>query len=460
MSEPFERSQRLVGSSKRDQRNAFQRDRDRILYTHAFRRLSGVTQVARVGESYTFHDRLSHSLKVAQIGRRITEYFLNETEGPDVPSGLEIHPDVVETSALGHDLGHPPFGHAAEKTLNKVITEDFGVHDGFEGNAQSFRTVARLSAHDEVEEGLNLTMASLNALIKYPWERGDDQSEKNEWGVNEYDKWGHYSTETDVFEKARTLSSQEKRPCPEACIMDWADDLAYAVHDMEDFYRAGIIPLEQLLERSVERDEFLEYIENHSDITWGRGREILDWLRKTGGETLLTPYRGTRKERKQLDYFSSTLINRYVGREKGGVELQNTADDAPYLDIDENMKQEVELLKKMTYYYVISNPSLSSQQRGEKKIVEKLFNILYGCTLPDDSEALDKVEQDLMPEDVGMVPYRFKQEVRHQKEEGTKQTRVRTAADIICSMTEQQTILMYERLTGSAPGSIRDQIVT
>lgn len=277
------RRKRLVDSGKADQREPFQRDRDRILYTHAFRRLSGVTQVARADESYTYHDRLSHSLKVGQIGRRIAEYLPDKSES-EIRNGLAVDGDVVEAAALAHDLGHPPFGHIAEKELDRKVVNR-GVEEGFEGNAQSFRIVNHVGAHKDAENGLNLTLATLNAILKYPWMRADSNVGKNRWNKNEHNKWGAYESERSAFEQARALEDVEKRKSAEADIMDWADDLAYAVHDAEDFYRSGILPLEQLLtEKTAERDEFLENLEDNRGVSYDKGEEILEWIRDQGGE--------------------------------------------------------------------------------------------------------------------------------------------------------------------------------
>lgn len=130
---------------KGDQRAAAQRDRDRILYTAAFQRLAGVTQVVGPLEGHVFHNRLTHTLEVAQIARRLAEKLAKENRAlAEELGGLD--PDVVEAAALAHDLGHPPFGHVAEKELD-ALARSHGAAEGFEGNAQSFRIVTRLAAH-------------------------------------------------------------------------------------------------------------------------------------------------------------------------------------------------------------------------------------------------------------------------------------------------------------------------
>ena len=446
MSQNPPRTKRVGRSSKQDQREPFQRDRDRILYTQAFRRLSGITQVARAEESYTYHDRLSHSLKVAQIGRRIAEYLPDKSES-EIQHGLEVNEDVTETAALAHDIGHPPFGHVAEKELDRRV-RDKGVEEGFEGNAQSFRIVTNIAPHNDCDRGLNLTLASLNAILKYPWMRGDEGMGENRWGQNEHEKWGVYESERAEFEQARALEPVDKRQSAEAAIMDWADDLAYAVHDMEDFYRSGILPLEQLLsEDTPERQNFLTDVENDLGIPVPEGEDILDWLRNQGGRTLLSPFKGTSEERRTLDYVSSTLIQRYIGKEQGGVYLQDHDPSEPYLQIDEKLMNEVSLLKHMTVYYVIEDTALRAQQRGQQEVIRNLFDILFDAVDPTSEE-----DQDL-------VPNPFREAAKDLSPSVGNKRICRIVSDIITNMTERQAIQLHERLTGRSPGSLQERIL-
>lgn len=442
------RRTRRSGSTADDQRTRFERDRDRILYTRAFRRLAGVTQVARANESYTYHDRLSHSLKVAQIGRRLAEHF-NSDQGPTIPQSIEVNPDVVETAALAHDIGHPPFGHAAETKLNEIIVEDYSEDDGFEGNAQSFRIVTRLCINGGAGDGLDLTLASLNAILKYPWRRGPDE---NRWGVDESEKWGVYSSDTDAFQDARQLSNVDKRQSAEAAIMDWSDDLAYAVHDMEDFYRAGIIPLGQLL--MGDTDERAEFVQSWADNTDGvsvrEGEDILKYIGGIAHESLNSPYGGSEVEQTALKDLSSRLIGRYLGIGDGGIELQNHNDAEQVLQPEPYLQNEVSLLKYMAIYYVIQDESLAAQQRGQKQVIGDLFEIFYGTVLPDDRDEVENMR---------LVPNRFQEMAESVKEHGGREERVRFAADVITSLTENQATQLHKRLIGDTPGSLQDRIL-
>ena len=428
-----QREDRLSGSGPTvDQRNAFQLDRDRVLYSGAFRRLAGVTQVISPTEGEVFHNRLTHTLKVAQIARRIAEMFAQRQPGEAAEWG-GIEPEVVEAAALIHDLGHPPFGHIAEEELHALVKKHGG--EGYEGNAQSFRIVSKLAFRGMRSKcGLDLTRATLNASLKYPWLPRDG-------------KYGCYTSEEASLTFARQLDrSGADKPCIEAQIMDWADDIAYSVHDTEDFYRAGLIPLDRLAVNQKEREHFLARAQHR------RGAERIDSefiaiaSEFFNSVNLRDPYDGSRAQRAALYDFTSTTIRDFVLNTK----LRKFPGDHEGfgLAIDLDFQRQVEVLKELTWCYVINNPASASVQHGQRLTVRTLFKILM--------EAAKKKQW-------AIFPPLYRDEIRElANTHGTTPSAEtsRLVADTVAGLTDQQASRLYLRLIGVSQGALFDPIVT
>ena len=433
--------ERYSGSeSKADEyRTEFQRDRDRVLYSNEFRRLSGITQVVSATEGDVFHNRLTHSLKVAQVGRRMAERLLLESPPDLVTACGGLDPDVVETAGLAHDIGHPPFGHGGEDVICGAM-RDRCLEEGFEGNPQSFRIVTRLAVRyaDQTPPGLDLTRASLSAILKYPWlwERDGDRGRK----------WGAYREDADSFAWVREgVGLQEGQRSVEAELMDWADDITYAVHDMEDFYRAGLIPLEHLHGYGSYRESapvtpeiqrVAEAIHREKPHLARDGTELgkrLVSLLDPGFSQLDAPFGGGGHQRDTLREAASGLITTFTN----AISLREPADDdARTVKIEEQARTDVTLLKELTKYYVIEHPRLVSIRAGQRRMLAKLFGIYLEAIESKKDRALALLTQ----------------ATRDRLHSGDSPQRL--TADLLASMTERQIVQTYQRLMGFVQGPV------
>ena len=235
---------------------AFRADLERIRFSPYFSRLAAVTQVISQGAAgQVVHNRLTHTIKVTAVARAIAKAVRS---GPDACMADELggcDPVVVQAAASAHDLGHPPFGHLGERILDRIARSRFGLADGFEGNAQTFRIMTELDVHGVHGEGLNLTAAVRAAVLKYPWARLQCPSPHPSTlpapprgggpGVEGAGSAKFSAYALDVAEMRAVLAAYPKiaplRQTVECSVMDIADDIAYSLHDLDDFHRAGVL---------------------------------------------------------------------------------------------------------------------------------------------------------------------------------------------------------------------------
>lgn len=331
---------------KRQVRSAFARDRARILHSSALRRLAAKTQIHTAGTDDFLRTRLTHTLEVSQIGRELGDAF-----GCDA--------DLVEVGCLAHDIGHPPFGHNGEAALNTLM-QNVG---GFEGNAQTLRVLTRLESKTidpgGNSLGLNLTRASLDAAIKYPWSQKDNPL-----------KFGYYEDDKPIFDWVRsvTLSGQ----CFEAQVMDWADDVAYSVHDVEDAVVAKHLNLE-ILHSPSEVKEVVSLAQQHYlfvrdellEEAIERLKNLDFWLRS---------YDESQQALAELKNFTSRLIGRFCG-----AVIEETKAHYPQahltrynakLIVPDWARHEVAILKTLANRYVMQREGVERlHQEQQEKLV-------------------------------------------------------------------------------------------
>jgi dGTPase len=376
-----------------------------VLHSAALRRLAAKTQVVEVGSGDFPRTRLTHSLECAQIGR-------------ELGAALGCDPDLADAACLAHDLGHPPFGHNGESALAELAAGC----GGFEGNAQSLRLLTRLEAKVP-GAGLNLTRATLDATLKYPWLPPAAGS----------GKYGAYADDAEAFGWVRD-GAPDGRACLEAQVMDWADDVAYSVHDLEDGLQAGLITLSALRDPSERKAvaglTAAEYC--------APGSVSIDELCEIFADLIALPcwppaFDGSLASLAALKNLTSELIGRlcsaaqeatlaaagHVGAGHAG--LTRYAAD---LVVPRTQRLECALLKGVTAQYVMSRAGAAQTQARERELIAELT----AAVVEGAPETLDLV---FRPAHAAA---------------GSDQERLRVAVDQIASLTDTSAIAWHRRL--------------
>jgi dGTPase len=386
-------------------RSEFQRDRARVLHSAAFRRLAAKTQVHTAGTDDFLRTRLTHSLEVAQIAR-------------EMGARLGCDPDVVDTAGLAHDLGHPPFGHNGEDALNEVGA----ACGGFEGNAQTLRVLSRLEAKvlapDGSSAGLNLTRASLDACGKYPWTRQEGRR-----------KFGVYADDLPVFEWLRLGAPDSGQTCLEAQVMDWADDVAYSVHDVEDGIHSGYLRLRRLVDDVDERAAVCaDAAANYSDESVGDLRAVFDELLDDPALAPMLAFDGSHRGLVGLKQATSVLTGRFVSAALAAT--WRAFGDRPLsryeasLLVPRRTRAECALLKGMALRYVMRREGADERYARQRDVLAELVAALASRG----GDALDAVFRPIW------------------RDAADDAARLRVVIDQVASLTDPAALMWHRRL--------------
>ncbi len=413
--------ERMTPETDSGYRTPFQQDRDRVIHSSAFRRLQSKTQVFISGEYDFYRTRLTHSIEVAQIGRSICNY-LKETS-PLLNDTFYIDPDLVEAACLAHDLGHPPFGHAGEKTLHRLM-RDYG---GFEGNAQTLRVITEIiftsAGHPR---GMNPTRAFMDSVLKYKTLLHQTPQATRHFLYDEQEHYLHFIFDGALphhhYQPGEALNRFRSIECQ---IMDWADDTAYSLNDIVDGINARFITIERLEEwaagtpLTVKEKTYLKQliqVIRQGDIEHTFARKIGDFI--------------TACSLNESDNYMAARTNRYRFQ----------------LVIDKSIQQEAQFYKKVALELVFRSPQLHQLEYKWDFLLDKLFRAFSAHYLGS-SKKPDTLLK-LLPEST------------HQRviATSTPEEKARLICDHIAGMTDGFAIRTTRRLYDPDFGSIIDLI--
>ena len=399
------------------QRGEFARDRARVLHSSALRRLGAKTQVLSPSNGDFARTRLTHSLEVAQVGR-------------EMAAELSLNPDVVDMACLAHDLGHPPFGHNGETALNSWA-ESIG---GFEGNAQTLRLLVRIEpkvfSADGQSRGLNLTRASLDATCKYPWTVADAVRDA---GAGKTAKFGVYQDDFEIFTWLRD-GAPSRQKCIEAQVMDFADDVAYSVHDFEDAIVSGFINPADLADRGA-RESLIDKISiwNGGELDRSQLSEAFTTLE--ANEFWLKGFSGQATELATLKNLSSALIGEFVQAstkrtlESAGSEVTRYQSQ---LKIPSSVRAQISVLKGLVSAFLMSHDSRRPFYEWQRALLLELCDAL----LAQNGQQLDAYSQAAWREATDEMQQR------------------RVIVDQVASLTDQSALTLHNRLVGGRSVSV------
>jgi dGTPase len=465
------RSAKRTKISRPSGRTAARKDRDRILYAEAFLRLVGVTQVVSpdLGGSLT-HNRLTHSIKVGQVARSITEDLLRQSIRDDslrarILSLGGLDADVAEAAALAHDIGHPPFGHIAEEILDAsgrlglLGSAGAVLIDGFEGNAQSFRIVTRLEGYGPEGAGLNLTAATRAAVVKYPWRRPYPGEEKKYQALGlqplyqfMHKKFGFYYDDEQEFEDSREwlpdrlANADRKGQTLEASIMDIADDITYAIHDLQDFYQAGILDIQSVLadlnSANMDADASLanfaarlssSYPSTFSEKRMVRAIKIAD---ATLSFNVGQPYDPSTAA--QLKGFVSGSIHEAVTAVR--VHDEPAGDVRAYVRLKPDQWHLIQLYKHIVSHYIIERQDMGIAQHAQARLLLKLVGDVVEWITSD---------PDRLPRRLSVMMGNMRQgDGSAGHKEISDVARLRAVYDYICTLTDDGAVDLFRALRG------------
>jgi dGTPase len=406
------------GARKPDYRSCFQVDRDRVIHAHAFRKLQSKTQVFLSGEYDFYRTRLTHSMEVAQIGRSTCAWLLSR--GEPLAADFFIDGDLVEAVCLAHDLGHPPFGHSGERTLQELMKP----HGGFEGNAQTLHLLTETMYQNESGvRGMQPSRALLDGVLKYKKLYREYPTPPRNHFL--YDPQVVYRDFVFGGATPASLAAGEALnhfKSVECQIMDWADDAAYSLNDIVDGVRAGFLTIERIEAWAAEVGIDAER-QRHLDVLFGAIRT--DRLEEVFAEKTGRFITGCRLRDRAAGNPMAPRTNRYR------FELVVAAE----------AEREAAFYKRMANDIIFESPQLQQMEHKARKVLFDLWGAAWGNYVEPGERVIR-----LLPPRVGRLV----------DAETTTPGKARRICDWLAGLTDGMIVRTYRRLHDPDFGSLRD----
>lgn len=397
-------------TTTKEGRSEYARDYARILYSASFRRLQGKMQILGVESTAFYRNRLTHSLEVSQIARSLAR-IVSWKCGKEMYQDEELY--LLEAAALAHDIGHPAFGHKGERVLDEIAK----LYGGrFEGNAQNFSVLRKLDRHGSSPQGLNLTYRTLLAINKYICNEKDRNPKKF-----------MYHEDFDFLDKFRRKNNIKERTL-DVQIIELADDIAYAVHDLEDGLSQGMFTIDEIIhEITISKHDKLKKEDVQSALN--KFNDIIDDIKEDlkNNNSIATIQEYSHLFRKRI---TSRLTDDFIR----SVKFEAVEKDKYELCMDATHNALCLMLKETIFECVTRYPSIALYELKGEIIIKSLFNIYI-------NENVNK-NYLLLPPDY-----------RPQKED-SKEYKARCVIDYIAGMMDTFAISEYERYKGISYDSI------
>jgi len=418
-----------VSTTNTDIRSAFQRDYDRLIFSSAFRRLQNKTQVFPLPGSVFVHNRLTHSLEVASVGRSLANLLVDhilKTDNSTDRTLIEQIPTIVSTACLAHDLGNPPFGHSGEATISEFFIDKESVFKekmtdtqwadliNFDGNANAFRLLTH-TYNGKREGGFGLTYSTLASVVKYPY-KAIDSPKRNKFGYFNQDIEAYI----DISESLGLKSKEKNMRHPLVYLVEAADDICYQIMDIEDAYKLHILSFQEAFTllsgfsyfmSDEQKNNFQKTINNLND-----NNEKIAYLRALSINTLVN------------ECIKTFIIN------ESDI-MNGTYTSSLLKDISSEANTAMKAIQKISIERICNHSTVIEIEISGHRIIHSLMEDFTAAVLRPEKFSSEKI--------INLMPQQYRV-----SEESSMYDKLLSVVDYISSMTDIYALELYRTIRG------------